>query len=545
MKDVDIAIEKYIEENHELKMRLDEAEETLRAIRSGEVDALIVEGELETQVYTLKSADEPYRVLIQEMNEGAVTLTKEGLILFANRCFANMIKIPLEAVIGVSIFDFISHEDKDFFEVLLTQGKMEMKRCEMNLLASDGTRTTAYLSLSLSSTGDLKNYYFLVVTDLTEQKRKEAIIASEKLNRLILEQASDAIAVCDEDGRVIWVNQLAKDLCNINPIGQFFDDVFSNSLDKGEKFMLIKSVEANSPQKKELQLYSSGNRMDLMVNVGPLKDDENKLLGSVITLTDITERKKNEAELVKAKEHAEESNVAKSMFLANMSHEIRTPLNGVMGTLQLLEMSELSEEQADLVKTSKTASNFLLNVINDILDYSKIEADKIELEKHIFKVREFINEIIVLFSPSLQNKGLSINTYVEDKIPDYLVGDTFRLRQVFSNLIGNSIKFTHKGRIDVTIKEFEELSNNKIKLECMIKDTGIGIRSDHINNIFKCFTQEDGSITRQYGGTGLGLSICKGLVERMNGDIWVESRYGEGSAFHFTCVLEKHEEESN
>jgi len=202
-------------------------------------------------------------------------------------------------------------------------------------------------------------------------------------------------------------------------------------------------------------------------------------------------------------------------------------------------MTELTEEQQDLMGIAKSSSERLLNLLNDILDYSRIEADKIQLEKKTFNLEKIINHSKDLFKVSAENSGLIIDVSIGSDVPNHLVGDSFRLKQILSNLIGNAVKFTQKGSINIGVKDIKVQSNEGVQLEFVVKDTGIGIPLDKVDVLFKRFSQVDNSNTREYGGSGLGLSICKGLVEQMGGEIWVESIAGEGSSFCFTCVFEK------
>lgn len=240
---------------------------------------------------------------------------------------------------------------------------------------------------------------------------------------------------------------------------------------------------------------------------------------------------------------AEAANVMKSQFLANMSHEIRTPMNGIMGFLELLNMSNLSVEQRELIREAKSASEILMHVINDILDFSKIEAGKLTMERISFHPRTVIEDAISLLVPKAMEKNIVLYTMIKSSVPEELIGDPLRLRQILNNLVNNAVKFTEHGEVAVTVDCIIEPDNSAL-LNIAVKDTGIGICPDDIQKIFQSFNQGDATTTRKYGGTGLGLAISKKIVELMEGNISVESTLGEGSTFHVAVRLQVGEKKS-
>lgn len=390
----------------------------------------------------------------------------------------------------------------------------------------------------------LITYLILKINEQNSKKIIKTLTENKNREQVILDNIPCWAWMKDIDSRCIAINKKLVEDLNIQEdylLGKKETDVFPKDI--AESF-LKKEKEVITSKTSKLtyeQLNINGEEIWLEIVRAPFLNNEGQIAGTVGIAREITQQHKIELELMKAKEQAELDSKTKSIFLANMSHEIRTPMNSVLGYIQLLSNTKLSREQIEFINEAKKSSDILMDLINNILDFSKIEAKKMIMENISFDLRSTIEDTVTIALSSVYNKGLNINCLIESKVPQKVIGDPFRLKQVLNNLINNAVKFTHEGEIIIKVQYLTE-ENNKVRLLFEVQDTGIGISEIHQNKIFEQFTQADQSTTRKFGGTGLGLAISKRIIEMMNGTMCIDSILGEGSTFSFTGEFQKDKE---
>ena len=387
-------------------------------------------------------------------------------------------------------------------------------------------------------------------------RRTAEISRANSLQRSILSGAGYAIIATDVNGTITAFNPAAEQL-----LGYRADEVvykqtpaifhlpeeverysakltieLGTEVNVGFDTFVAKARLGKPDNNRWTYLTKAGDKVQVKLNVSALTDEQGQLVGFLGIAFDLTEQLKHEAELAQAKEQAELASRAKSDFLANMSHEIRTPMNAILGLLQLVANTELDKRQADYIDKTQRAASSLLTLLNDILDFSKVEAGKLELDPHPFNLTLMLQDLGLILSSSSEQKELEVLYNIANNVPEHLLGDSFRIKQVLLNLAGNAIKFTEKGEVVISIHA-QPMQDGQIRLCCSVSDTGIGMTKEQQQALFTGFHQAESSISRRFGGTGLGLAISKRLVNLMGGNIQVTSEPGRGSTFSFDIVL--------
>ena len=455
-----------------------------------------------------------------------------------------------EAVIGKTDFDFYPAElAKTFFEDeqrVIRTGHAEVNREEAGLDAHGNASLVLTTQVPLRDKGGKVIGLAGIGRDITELKRtedhlrtaKEALAKERQALRALIDNVPDFMFVKDGQSRFVVANAALAHKIGVKSADELIGKTEADfaSPDLANAFYSLEQQVFHTKEailEHEIQGHDGrGGPVWVSVCNVPLLDEHGEASGIAGVARDITARKRTELEWQRAKEAAEAASRAKSEFLANMSHEIRTPLNGILGMTDLALDTETTREQREYLETVKFSAEALLTVINDILDFSKVEAGKLELETFDFNFRDCVESTLKTIALRADEKGLELLCRIAPEIPQFLSGDCNRLRQIILNLVGNAIKFTPQGQVQLEVAP-EPVDTGDYGLHFIVSDTGIGIAPEKQEHVFRPFAQADSSTTRKYGGTGLGLSISASLVGLMGGRIWVESEPGVGSRFHF------------
>ncbi len=530
----------------DLEARLADAEELIAAIKAGEVDAFAVGTAGESEVYTLQSGDYAYRILIEKFGEGAVNLTAEGLIVYTNAYFCELLDVTYETVVGSFIQDYMQSDFLEKFNSLLAQAKEGNSKGEINLIAGD---KVIPVYISLTSLRPKLDSIGMIVTDLTEKKNHEKVVLNyqheleqqnlqlDERNRFVeklINSSPDLVMVVDEELRSITLNTKAESVLQMYLKGPVLNSKVTDILpwlaENQTRLDIRKAFEGKVVSGREIKDELSGNYYEN--NYIPLTNEKGQVYAVVIICHDITENKKQLDELLKLSV----SDKLKSDFIKMASHELNTPVTSIKGYVQLL-LSLFTETKSETKVTPETIAGALIKIdkqvlrlvrfISELLDLSRIEEGQFEIQKQIFDLNELVEETIQDIMITHPQQKINYRSSFNCKVD----ADKDRIAQVLSNIIMNAVKYSpHSKNIDISI---HSLSQGKVGIG--VKDYGIGINKADLEKIFERFYRSRDNKEETFPGFGVGLFVSKEIVEKHGGSITVKSEIGKGSTF--TIIL--------